>query len=163
MLDIKIIRENPEKINELLKPKIGNASNEIFALFMANIYEKIPGCILGQFSKMKFVNGSNFKKFKDYFLADYVSGFIVPGDTFDNVKGKFPIAGGKGLFSAIEGIGMLLLVATGLSGLIWFLFQGTATAIEWRGYHQLFAQAFIGFLVVHLLLAISHIIDFIRQ
>ena len=79
------------KINEILKPKIGNASNEIFALFMANIYEKIPGCILGQFSKMKFVNGSNFKKFKDYFLADYVSGFIVPGDTFDNVKGKFPI------------------------------------------------------------------------
>ena len=79
------------KINELLKPKIGNASNEIFALFMANMYEKIPGCILGQFSKMKFVNGSNFKKFKDYFLADYVSGFIVQGDTFDNVKGQFPI------------------------------------------------------------------------
>ncbi len=79
------------KINELLKPKIGNASNEIFALFMANIYEKIPGCILGQFSKMKFINGSNFKKFKDYFLAEYAGGFIVPGDTFDNVKGKFPI------------------------------------------------------------------------
>ena len=79
------------KINELLKPKIGNASNEIFALFMANIYEKMPGCIIGQFSKMKFINGSNFKKFKDYFLADYVSGFIVPGDTFDNVKGQFPI------------------------------------------------------------------------
>lgn len=79
------------KINELLKPKIGNASNEIFALFMANMYEKIPGCILGQFSKMKFVNGSNFKKFKDYFLAEYISGLIVPGDTFDNVKGQFPI------------------------------------------------------------------------
>lgn len=79
------------KINNDLKPKIGNASNEIFALFMANIYEKMPGCILGQFSKLKFVNGSNFKKFKDYFLADYVSGFIVPAETFDNVKGKFPI------------------------------------------------------------------------
>ncbi len=79
------------KINELLKPKIGNASNEIFALFMANIYEKIPGCTLGQFSKLKFVNGSNFKKFKDYFLADYISGFIVPAETFDNVSGKFPI------------------------------------------------------------------------
>ena len=79
------------KINELLKPKIGNASNEIFALFMAVIYEKIPGAILGQFSKLKFVNGSNFKKFKEFFLAEYVSGFIVPGDTFDNVKGQFPI------------------------------------------------------------------------
>ena len=40
---------------------------------------------------MKFVNGSNFKKFKDYFLVGYVGGFIVPSDTFDNVKGQFPI------------------------------------------------------------------------
>ena len=79
------------KINEHLKPKIGNASNEIFALFMSNMIDKIPGCILGQFSTLKFVNGTNFKKFKDYFLADYVSGFIVPAETFDNVKGKFPI------------------------------------------------------------------------
>ena len=79
------------KINDQLKPKIGNASNEIFALFMANIYEKVPGCILGQFSTLKFVNSSNFKKFKDYFLANYMAGFIVPAETFDNVKGKFPI------------------------------------------------------------------------
>lgn len=79
------------KINEHLKPKIGAATNEIFALFMANLYEKIPGCIIGQFSTLKFVNGSNFKKFKEYFLAEYISGFIVPAETFDNVKGKFPI------------------------------------------------------------------------
>ncbi len=80
------------KIKELLNPKIGNASNEIFALFMAVIYERMQGCILGQFSKVKFVNGSNFKEFKEFFLADYVSGFAVPAETFDNVKGKFPIA-----------------------------------------------------------------------
>ena len=80
------------KIKELLNSKIGNASNEIFALFMAVIYEKMQGCILGQFSKVKFVNGSNFKKFKEFFLAEYVSGFAVPAETFDNVKGKFPIA-----------------------------------------------------------------------
>jgi hypothetical protein len=78
-------------INDVMKLKIGPATNEIFALFMAIIYEKIPGSILGQFSKLKFVNGSNFKKFKEFFFAEYVSGFIVPGDTFDNVKGKFPI------------------------------------------------------------------------
>ena len=35
---------------------------------------------------------SNFKKFKEFFLADYVNGFAVPAETFDNVKGKFPIA-----------------------------------------------------------------------
>jgi len=44
----------------------------MFALFMAQVYEKIPGCILGQFSKLKFINGSNFRKFKDFFLAEYL-------------------------------------------------------------------------------------------
>ena len=79
------------KINDYFKPKISSATNEIFALFMAIIYEKIPGSIIGQFSKVKFINGSNFKKFKEFFLAEYVSGFVVPAETFDNVKGKFPI------------------------------------------------------------------------
>jgi hypothetical protein len=79
------------KIKELLNAKIGNATNEIFALFMAVIYEKMQGCILGQFSTLKFVNGSNFKKFKEFFLTSYINGFIVPAETFDNVKGKFPI------------------------------------------------------------------------
>ncbi|WP_432395052.1 cytochrome b/b6 domain-containing protein [Shewanella glacialipiscicola] len=109
------------------------------------------------------INNCLQSKWRQYFGWLVGDGMQLKQDIVGLVKGKFPIAGGKGLFSAIEGIGMLLLVATGLSGLIWLLFQGTATAIELRGYHQLFAQAFIGFLVVHLLLAISHIIDFIRQ
>ncbi|MDB2328315.1 hypothetical protein N9V25_04610, partial [Flavobacteriaceae bacterium] len=79
------------EVNEKYKPIIGNAVNELFALFMARVYEKIPGIILGQFSTLKFVNGSNFKKFKTYFLAEYKNGFIVPAETFDNVRGKFPI------------------------------------------------------------------------
>ncbi|MFY7811682.1 MAG: hypothetical protein ACOVQ2_08120, partial [Flavobacterium sp.] len=79
------------KIKEQLNAKMGNATNEIFALFMAVIYEKMQGCILGQFSTLKFVNGSNFKKFKEFFLTGYINGFIVPAETFDNVKGKFPI------------------------------------------------------------------------
>lgn len=79
------------KIKEELNPKIGSATNEIFALFMATIYEKIPDCILGQFSTLKFINGSNFKKFKGFFKAEYLNGFVVPADTFDNVKGQFPI------------------------------------------------------------------------
>ena len=79
------------KINDYFKPKIGAATNEIFALFMALVYEKLNGSVLGQFSTLKFVNGSNFKKFKEFFQAEYGSGFIVPADTFDNVKGKFPI------------------------------------------------------------------------
>ena len=79
------------KINEYYNLRIGNASNEIFALFMAKIYEKIPNATLAQFSKLKFIQGSNFIKFKEYFLAKYLDGFIVPANTFDNVKGTFPI------------------------------------------------------------------------
>ena len=79
------------KIKEKLNPIIGSASNEMFSLFMAIIYENIQGCKLGQFSKLKFINGSNFRKFKEFFLAKYEGGFVVPAVTFDNVKGKFPI------------------------------------------------------------------------
>ncbi|MCX7999920.1 MAG: hypothetical protein N3A69_13370, partial [Leptospiraceae bacterium] len=79
------------KINEYFNSKIGNASNEIFALFMAQIYEKIPDCILGQFSKLKFIQGSNFTEFKEFFKAQFLGGFVVPANTFDNVQGNFPI------------------------------------------------------------------------
>lgn len=79
------------KSNNYFNAKIGNASNELFALFMVRIYDKIPESILGQFSTLKFIQGSNFSKFKDYFLAKFLNGFIVPANTFDNVKGNFPI------------------------------------------------------------------------
>jgi hypothetical protein len=78
-------------VSQYYNQLIGNASNELFALFMSRIFEKIPDVILAQFSTLKFVSGSNFKKFKEYFKSDFKSGFIVPADTFDNVKGKFPI------------------------------------------------------------------------
>ena len=78
-------------VNEEFKPLIGSAANELFALFMAKIYKEIPGSMLGQFSKVKFIQGSNFRKFKTYFLADYLKGFVMRADTFDNVKGRFPI------------------------------------------------------------------------
>ncbi|MBX2932371.1 MAG: hypothetical protein KF781_10555 [Chitinophagaceae bacterium] len=79
------------KISEYLTNKIGNASNELFALFMAQVYDKIPNSILAQFSKLKFIQGTNFTKFKEFFKVSYLGGFVVPSNTFDNVKGNFPI------------------------------------------------------------------------
>jgi len=78
-------------VNEYYNAKIGNATNEIFALFMAKIYEKLPECTLAQFSKLKMVQGTNFDKIRNYFLAKFKRGFIVPANSFDNVKGNFPI------------------------------------------------------------------------
>lgn len=70
---------------------LGKASRELFAQFFVRILKEIPSTKLAVFSKLKYINSQNFLKFRNVFLADYLSGFIVPGDTFDNVKGNFPI------------------------------------------------------------------------
>ncbi|MDR1963652.1 MAG: hypothetical protein LBQ50_07730 [Planctomycetaceae bacterium] len=78
-------------INTELKPFIGKATNEFYALFMARIYRDIPDCHLAQFSTLKFVSSQNFKQFRRFFKAKFDGGFIVCANTFDNVNGLFPI------------------------------------------------------------------------
>lgn len=73
------------------KEKMGKASNELFAQFFFRIYKEIPHCKLASFSKLKYVNSSNFIKFRETFKAKFLKGFIAPAYTFDNVKGNFPI------------------------------------------------------------------------
>ncbi|MBR2124210.1 MAG: hypothetical protein IJ934_03400, partial [Acetobacter sp.] len=70
---------------------IGEACNELFALFLIRIKKEISGCILAQFSTLKIVQGSNFEKFRREFCSELKSLFIMPANTFDNVKGSFPI------------------------------------------------------------------------
>lgn len=79
------------KIREQYQSRLNGAANEIFALFMARIYDKIPDAKLAQFSKLKFVQGTNFVKFRVFFRAKFLKGFIVRANTFDNVVGEFPI------------------------------------------------------------------------
>lgn len=73
------------------KDIMSSASNELFAQFFIRIYKEIPNCILASFSTLKYVNSTNFKKFRETFKAKFLKGFVVPADTFDNVKGQFPI------------------------------------------------------------------------
>ena len=70
---------------------IGTAARELFAQFIIRIYTKIPNATLAQFSTLKMVQAPNFLKFRNLFQAKFEKGFIIPADTFDNVKGKFPI------------------------------------------------------------------------
>ena len=70
---------------------LGRAVNEIFAQFLIRIATEIPGCVIGQFSKLKHLQGPNFKTFRLAFRGSLEKCFAVPADTFDNVKGKFPI------------------------------------------------------------------------
>ncbi|EAH5216820.1 hypothetical protein BSY74_02100 [Campylobacter upsaliensis] len=76
---------------ERYKDSMGKASNELFAQFFFRIYKEIPHCHLAAFSTLKYVNSSNFIKFRETFQAKFLKGFIAPAYTFDNVKGNFPI------------------------------------------------------------------------
>ncbi|MDR2537114.1 MAG: hypothetical protein LBC46_02300 [Treponema sp.] len=79
------------KTADKYKCAIGAATNELSAQFMARIYYEMPACKLALFSKLKFVCAENFAKFRKSFKADFKAGFAVHANTFDNVKGNFPI------------------------------------------------------------------------
>lgn len=85
----KVARNN--KTHETYKDLLGSGSNELFAQFFMRIYMELNGCIMASFSKLKYLNSSNFKKFREVFKAKFLEGFMVPADSFDNVKGQFPI------------------------------------------------------------------------
>jgi hypothetical protein len=79
------------KIHDRYGSYMGIAKKEIFAQFLTRIYFEIPGCKIGEFSKLKALSGPNFTYFRQFFLADLKKCFIVLANTFDNVTGKFPI------------------------------------------------------------------------
>ncbi|WP_201798571.1 hypothetical protein, partial [Brachyspira catarrhinii] len=70
---------------------LGLSIREIFTQFFIRIYKEIPNCILASFSTLKYVNSSGFINFREEFKAKFLKGFIVPANTFDNVRGNFPI------------------------------------------------------------------------
>jgi len=69
----------------------GNASNELFTQFVARVAQELPTATIAMFSKMKYVNGSNFEKFREEWNAQYLGGFVVHSKAFDGLKGDFPI------------------------------------------------------------------------
>lgn len=71
--------------------QIGLAGRELFAQFFIRIDREISGCILAEFSKLKHLQAPNFAKFRNIFQAKLEKCFVVPANTFDNVKGNFPI------------------------------------------------------------------------
>ena len=80
-----------KRIYQAYVHELGKAAREIFVLFMARVYYEIPSSVLAIFSKLKILQGQNFVKFRNVFQAKLERLFLVPSNTFDNVKGKFPI------------------------------------------------------------------------
>ena len=101
--DVSVVHATHEKYID----KIGIAGRELFAQFLMRIYDEMPECVIGQFSKLKHLMGPNFKAFRQVFRVELARCFITPADTFDNVKGKFPIGffvwrqGGGDVFCSI--------------------------------------------------------------
>lgn len=82
---------NKSVVHSMYGDKLGVAGRELFILFMTRIYNEISSSRLAEFSTLKVLQGSAFSGFRDHFIASLRSLFVVPADTFDNVRGQFPI------------------------------------------------------------------------
>jgi hypothetical protein len=71
--------------------ELGKASNELFTQFVARISKEIPNATLAMFSTLKYVNATNFEKFREFWNAKYLDGFIVHSKAFEGLNGHFPI------------------------------------------------------------------------
>jgi hypothetical protein len=78
-------------INKKYAKLLGQGNAELFAQFLTRIFFEINGCVIGEFSKVKILNGQHFIDFRNFFTAKLEKCFVVPASTFDNVKGTFPI------------------------------------------------------------------------
>ena len=79
------------KTYEKYWPVVGAALRDLFAQFLIRIYMEIPSATIANFSTLKLLQASNFSAFRQVFRANLANLYIVPANTFDNVRGKFPI------------------------------------------------------------------------
>lgn len=67
-------------------------SRELFAQFMYRVKRDHPKATVCLFSTLKFMASPSYKKFREMWKMKLLGGFIFPGECFQGVKGKFPIA-----------------------------------------------------------------------
>ncbi len=78
-------------VAERYASQMGYGKRELFVQFLTRINEELRGCILGEFSKLKILQAPKFEDVRRHFRPELLSVFLVPANTFDNVKGQFPI------------------------------------------------------------------------
>lgn len=79
------------------------------------------------------------------------------------LRGRVPAAEGGGLFGLIEGLLLVVLVATAVTGTLWFISQGSEHALAWRSHHVLAARGLVVCLFLHVITVSLHLIDFVRD
>lgn len=78
-------------------------------------------------------------------------------------RGERPGSEGGGLFATVEGLLLIALLASSITGALWFVSQHTEAAVSWRGHHIVAARCFGGLLLAHLLAVALHLLDLIRD
>lgn len=79
------------EIHKKYSKLMGYSRREMYIQFFTRIYCEIPQSVLVNFSKLKNLQAPKFSDFRNFFRASLEKFFVVPADTFDNVKGDFPI------------------------------------------------------------------------
>jgi len=79
------------KIHKKYSDLMGYTKREVYIQFLTRIYQEIPDCKIGEFSKLKALQAPRFISFRNFTLSKLKKCFIIPADSFDNVNGQFPI------------------------------------------------------------------------
>jgi hypothetical protein len=85
------------------------------------------------------------------------------GDVAGIFRGQRPGSEGGGLFATIEGLLLLTLIATAMTGTLWLLTQGTEAAVLWRGHHIVAARCFTVLMLLHVVAVSLHLVDLVRD
>jgi cytochrome b561 len=134
----------------------GSAGFLDYAHMILGVLALLVGILYGIF----VVQGGRWKL---YFPLAAGNSAAVGRDLSGLLRGKVPAAEGGGLFGAIEGLLLLALITAGMSGVAWFLLQGSDAALTWRVLHIVFARILIAAGVLHVVAVASHLLDFVRD
>lgn len=86
----------------------------------------------------------------------------VARDVAGLLRGERPMSEGGGLFSTIEGLLLLALLATVATGALWFAFAGAPEAYGWRAAHLWAARGTAVLLLLHVVAVSLHLVDLLR-
>ena len=90
--DAKVGVSNKTRAHKDYTADIGTyAKRELFVQVFMRVYRELSPGVLAEFSKLKILQGPYFREFRKAFQAQLGRNFLVPADSFDNVKGQFPI------------------------------------------------------------------------
>jgi cytochrome b561 len=106
------------------------------------------------------VQGGRWREYFPYLGGDMGA---VGRDLSGIFRGRLPTVEGGGLLPMIEGLVLLALLVSALTGAAWFLVPGTETAVALREAHILAARGFGGLLLLHLAGVALHLLDFVRE